>query len=169
MEASGSSHYWGRELKRMGHEVVLIAPAYIKPYVKRGKTDAADAAAICQAMSRPDMRFVPIKRADQQATLTLIRVRDCRLDCAQTIVPACLSEVDSASVGAALASVITPGDHLIGDGGKAIAAFACRAGIPFEGPCRSRESRPPRASRAHLNEANESLRALVVLAACPRD
>ena len=63
MEACGSGHYWARELVAMGHEVVLIPPAYIKPYVKRGKNDAVDAAAICEAMSRPDMRFVPIKSA----------------------------------------------------------------------------------------------------------
>jgi transposase len=60
----------------MGHEVVLIAPAYVKPYVKRGKNDAADAAAICEAMSRPEMRFVPVKSADQQAVLMLHKTRD---------------------------------------------------------------------------------------------
>ena len=60
----------------MGHEVVLMAPAYIKPYVKRGKNDALDAAAICEAMSRPDMRFVPIKSADQQAVLMLHKTRE---------------------------------------------------------------------------------------------
>jgi transposase len=76
MEACGSAHYWGRELTAMGHEVVLIAPAYIKPYVKRGKNDAVDAAAICEAMSRSEMRFVPIKSADQQATLMLHKTRD---------------------------------------------------------------------------------------------
>ena len=63
MEACGSSHYWAREIQALGHEVVLIPPAYTKPYVKRGKNDANDAAAICEAMSRPDMRFVPISRA----------------------------------------------------------------------------------------------------------
>ena len=61
MEACGSAHYWARELAAMGHEVVLMPPAYIKPYVKRGKNDAVDAAAVCEAMSRPGMRFVPIK------------------------------------------------------------------------------------------------------------
>ena len=76
MEACGSAHYWGRELRAMGHEVVLIAPSYVKPYVKRGKNDAVDAAAICEAMSRPDMRFVPIKSADQQAVLMLHKTRD---------------------------------------------------------------------------------------------
>jgi transposase len=76
MEACGSAHYWARELVAMGHEVVLIPPAYIKPYVKRGKNDAVDAAAICEAMSRPDMRFVPIKTADQQALLMLHKTRE---------------------------------------------------------------------------------------------
>jgi transposase len=76
MEACGSAHYWARQLTAMGHEVVLIPPAYIKPYVKRGKNDAVDAAAICEAMSRPDMRFVPIKSADQQAILMLHKTRE---------------------------------------------------------------------------------------------
>ena len=76
MEACGSAHYWARELIAMGHEVVLIPPAYIKPYVKRGKNDALDAAAVCEAMSRPDMRFVPIKSADQQAVLMLHKTRE---------------------------------------------------------------------------------------------
>ena len=76
MEACGSAHYWARELTAMGHEVVLIPPAYIKPYVKRGKNDAVDAAAICEAMSRPNMRFVPVKSAEQQAVLMLHKTRD---------------------------------------------------------------------------------------------
>ncbi len=76
MEACGSAHFWARELVAMGHEVVLMPPAYIKPYVKRGKNDALDAAAICEAMSRPDMRFVPIKSADQQAVLMLHKTRE---------------------------------------------------------------------------------------------
>ncbi len=60
----------------MGHAVVLIAPVYAKPYVKRGKNDAVDAAAICEAMSRPGMRFVPVKSADQQAVLMLHKTRE---------------------------------------------------------------------------------------------
>jgi len=76
MEACGSAHYWARELMALGHEVVLIPPAYIKPYVKRGKNDAVDAAAICEAMSRPGMRFVPVKGADQQAVLMLHKTRE---------------------------------------------------------------------------------------------
>jgi len=76
MEACGSAHYWGRELKAMGHEVLLMPPAYTKPYVKRGKNDAVDADAICEAMSRPGMRFVPIKSPEQQATLMLHKTRE---------------------------------------------------------------------------------------------
>lgn len=76
MEACSSSHYWARELTRLGHDVRLIAPSYVKPYVKRGKSDAADAEAICEAVTRPTMRFVPVKSAEQQAVLCQHRVRD---------------------------------------------------------------------------------------------
>jgi transposase len=76
LEACGTAHHWARVLRDLGQEVVLMPPQYIKPYVKRGKNDAIDAAAICEAMSRPSMRFVPIKSAEQQAALMLLRVRD---------------------------------------------------------------------------------------------
>ena len=76
MEACGSAHYWARELKAMGHEVLLMPPAYTKPYVKRGKNDAVDADACCEAMSRPGMHFVPVKSAEQQATLMLHKTRE---------------------------------------------------------------------------------------------
>ena len=76
LEACGASHHWARVLRGLGHEVVLMPPQYIKPYVKRGKNDAIDAAAICEAMSRPAMRFVPVKSAEQQAGLMLLKVRD---------------------------------------------------------------------------------------------
>jgi transposase len=69
LEACSSSHYWGREIERLGHRVRLISPNYVKPFVKRGKSDAHDARAICEAASRPDMRFVPVKTAEQQAAL----------------------------------------------------------------------------------------------------
>lgn len=75
MEACGTSHYWGRALTKLGHEVRLMPPIYVKPYVKRGKTDAADAAAICEAVTRPTMRFVPIKTPEQQALLCQHRAR----------------------------------------------------------------------------------------------
>jgi transposase len=76
LEACGASHHWARVLKGLGHEVVLLPPQYVKPYVKRGKNDAADAEAICEAMSRPGMRFVAVKSAEQQAMLMLLGVRD---------------------------------------------------------------------------------------------
>src|SRR5712672_3091358 len=76
LEACGASHHWARLLRGLGHEVVLLPPQYIKPYIKRGKNDAIDAAAICEAMSRPGMRFVPIKSAESQAALMLLRVPD---------------------------------------------------------------------------------------------
>jgi transposase len=76
MEACGGAHYWARELTQLGHTVRLIAPQYVKPYVKRGKNDAADAEAICEAMSRPTMRFVAVKSAQSQATLMLAGLRD---------------------------------------------------------------------------------------------
>ena len=76
MEACGTSHHWARELTKLGHTVRLMPPAYVKPYVKRGKTDAADAEAICEAVTRPTMRFVPVKSVEHQAALALHRTRD---------------------------------------------------------------------------------------------
>lgn len=76
IEACGTSHHWARELIRLGHEVRLMPPAYVKPYVKRGKTDAADAEAICEAVTRPTMRFVPVKSREQQAALSIHRARN---------------------------------------------------------------------------------------------
>ena len=76
MEACGGAHHWARELTRLGHTVRLMPPAYVKPYVKRGKTDAADAEAICEAVTRPTMRFVPVKTEAQQASLMELKVRD---------------------------------------------------------------------------------------------
>jgi transposase len=76
LEACGAAHYWARELRALGHEALLLPPQYVKPYVKRNKNDAADAEAICEAMSRPSMRFVPVKTAEQQAALMLAGTRD---------------------------------------------------------------------------------------------
>jgi transposase len=76
MEACGSAHHWGRVFRHLGHEVRLIPPAYVKPFVKRQKNDAADAEAICEAASRPTMRFVAVKTEEQQARAMLFRTRD---------------------------------------------------------------------------------------------
>src|SRR6202795_1570393 len=76
MEACATAHYWARELTKLGHQVRLMPAKDVKAYVKRNKNDAADAEAICEAVRRPTMRFVPIKTADQQAALLLHRVRE---------------------------------------------------------------------------------------------
>ena len=75
IEACPSAHHWGRELQGLGHTVRLIPPSYVKAYLKRGKNDANDAAAICEAVTRPSMRFVPIKSKEQQTALMLHRAR----------------------------------------------------------------------------------------------
>ena len=76
MEACAGAHHWARELAGLGHDVRLMPPAYVKPYVKRSKTDAVDAEAICEAVTRPTMRFVPVKSADRQAALLDHKARD---------------------------------------------------------------------------------------------
>lgn len=76
LEACGSAHHWARELQAMGHEVRLIPPAYVKPFVKRHKNDAVDAEAICEAAQRPSMRFVAVKSEEQQAAALVFRTRD---------------------------------------------------------------------------------------------
>lgn len=76
MEACGASHHWARELQKLGHEVKLIAPQHVKPYVMRNKNDGRDADAVCEATGRPRMRFVPVKTAEQQAALMLTGLRE---------------------------------------------------------------------------------------------
>jgi transposase len=75
MEACGAAHYWARELRKLGHEVKLMAPQHVKAYVKRNKNDGRDAEGLCEAMSRPTMQFVPVKSEEQQAALMLAGVR----------------------------------------------------------------------------------------------
>ena len=76
MEACASAHYWARELQAHGHKVQLIPPQYVRPFVKTNKNDAADAEAICEAVTRPTMRFAPAKSAEQQSVLMLHRARE---------------------------------------------------------------------------------------------
>jgi transposase len=76
MEACATAHFWARELRALGHEVRLMPPQYVKAYVKRGKNDAADAAAICEAVTRPSMRVVPVKTEEQQSALMMHRARE---------------------------------------------------------------------------------------------
>jgi transposase len=75
IEACASAHHWARQLRVFGHEVRLMPPAYVQPYVKRQKNDAADAETICEAVTRPNMRFVAVKTPEQQSVLVLHRTR----------------------------------------------------------------------------------------------
>jgi transposase len=76
MEACSSAHFWARKFQLLGHTVKLMAPQFVNPYVKTNKNDAADAEAICEAVTRPNMRFVPIKNIEQQSVLSLHRARE---------------------------------------------------------------------------------------------
>ncbi|TSB01584.1 IS110 family transposase [Sphingorhabdus contaminans] len=76
MEACAASHHWARQLTALGHDVKLIPAQYVKPFVKHAKNDATDAAAFCEAMRRPDMAFVPMRSAENQAALGLLTMRD---------------------------------------------------------------------------------------------
>jgi transposase len=76
MEACATAHYWAREISALGHDVRLMPPSYVKAYVRRQKNDAADAKAICEAVTRPTMRFVPVKSAERQGVLALHRARE---------------------------------------------------------------------------------------------
>ncbi len=111
MEACGSAHHWGRELRKLGHDVRLMPAAYVKPYVKRGKTDAADAEAICEAVRRPTMRFVEIKSEDQQAVLAIHRSRD-------------LVVRQRTQVVNMIRSILREFGHILPTGIEAVSAFA---------------------------------------------
>lgn len=113
IEACGSAHYWGRELSRLGHDVRLMPAAYVKPYVKRGKTDAADAEAICEAVRRPTMRFVEVKSEDQQAILALHRTRD-------------LAVRQRTQLANMIRSLLREFGHVLRSGIEAVIAFAKR-------------------------------------------
>ena len=111
MEACGSAHHWGRELRKLGHDVRLMPAAYVKPYVKRGKTDAADAEAICEAVRRPTMRFVEVKSEDQQAVLAIHRSRD-------------LVVRQRTQVVNMIRSILREFGHILPTGIEAVSAFA---------------------------------------------
>ncbi len=108
IESCGSSHHWARLLQSFGHEVKLIPPQYVKPYVKRGKNDAADAEALCEAVTRPTMRFVPIKSQDRQAACMLMTVRE-RLVMVKSQLAQTGRTSDSKRSGQTSATILTSG------------------------------------------------------------
>ena len=113
MEACGSSHHWGRTLRKLGHDVRLMPANYVKPYVKRGKTDAVDAEAICEAVRRPTMRFVKIKTEGQQAVLSIHRTRD-------------LTVRQRTQMANMIRSLLREFGHILPLGVEAVTAFAKR-------------------------------------------
>lgn len=113
METCGSSHHWGRQLRKFGHEVKLMPAGYVKPYVKRGKSDAVDAEAICEAVRRPTMRFVEIKTEDQQAMLSIHRTRD-------------LAVRQRTQLANMIRSLLREFGHVLPIGNEAVTAFAKR-------------------------------------------
>ena len=143
MEACGTRHFWARELCQLGHEVTLMPPAYVKPYVKRGKTDAGDAAAICEAVTRPTMRFVAIKSPEQQAMLALHRARALLIRQRTQLVNMVRSQL--AEFGIVLAKGIQHALKLVEQllDGKAldIPELAARVVITLAEPLRARQAR----------------------------
>jgi transposase len=122
MEAYATAHHWGRELQLMGHEVRLMPPAYVKPYFKRQKNDMADAEAICEAVTRPTMRFVPVKTVEQQGVLMLHRSRELLIRQRTMLINALrghltefglVMRVGAAGVGSLIAMVEDGGNGLI--------------------------------------------------------
>ena len=113
IEACGSAHHWARELRKIGHTPRLMPAFYVKPYVKRGKTDAVDAEAICEAVRRPTMRFVEIKSEDQQALLSVHRTRD-------------LVVRQRTQVSNLIRSLLREFGHILPTGIEAVTAFANR-------------------------------------------
>jgi transposase len=113
MEACGSSHHWGRALRKLGHDVKLMPAGYVKPYVKRGKTDTVDAEAICEAVRRPTMRFVEIRTEDQQAVLSVHRTHD-------------LAVRQRTQMANTIRSLLREFGHILPLGIEAVTAFAKR-------------------------------------------
>jgi transposase len=135
MEACATSHYWARQLQALGHEVRLMPAQYVKAYVKRQKNDATDAAAICEAVTRPTMRFVPVKSEEQQAALMLHRARDLLVRQRTMLINALRGHLAEFGIIAArgtnklggLVAMIEGDDGVIPDGGRrALRALAAQ-------------------------------------------
>jgi transposase len=166
MEACSTSHYWARELGSLGHEVRLMPAQYVKAYVKRQKNDAADAAAICEAVNRPSMRFVPVKTAEQQAALMLHRSRDLLVRQRTMLINALRAhlaefgviEARGPSKAAALMTLIESGDARVPD-------LARRALLPLVAQLRASETQIDAIDEEMLSwhQANETSRRLATI------
>ena len=141
IEACASSHHWSRELQALGHTVRLMPPAYVKPYVKRQKNDAADAEAICEAVTRTNMRFVPVKTPEQQSGLMLHRTRHLFIRQQTSVINAIRAHLAEFGVTAAvgrkgieelLRVIADPSDKRVPDGMRPDAVHACVATISPE-------------------------------------
>src|SRR6478672_3529159 len=137
IEACATSHHWSRQLKRLGHTVRLMPPAYVKPYVKRQKNDAADAEAICEAVTRANMRFVPTKTPEQQSGLMLHRTRDLFIRQQTSVINAIRAHLAEFGVTAAVGrkgNRGTTAGHRRSErqtGARCCAHMSCRTGQPI--------------------------------------
>jgi transposase len=133
MEACATAHYWAREIGALGHEVRMMPPAYVKPYVKRQKNDAADAEAICEGVTRSTMRFVPVKSAERQGVLVLHRTRDLLMRQRTMILNAIRGHMAEFGVIAAQGlSNLLSGNSA--ESGSRILAFPLDVGLGVRGP-----------------------------------
>ena len=134
IKACSTAHYWARELTALGHMVRLMPPAYVKPYVKRGKNDAADAEAICEAVRRPTMRFVPVKSAEEQANAMVYKVRELLVrQRTQLIKCAAQPSCGDRHRGCKGARQARPSDRDRGRAGRRLASAASAAGLARTG------------------------------------
>jgi transposase len=166
MEACSTSHYWARELRSLGHEVRLMPAQYVKAYVKRQKNDAADAAAICEAVSRPSMRFVPVKTAEQQAALMLHRARDLLVRQRTMLINALRAHLAELGVIEARGpSKVVPLLTLIEKGDARVPDLARRALLPLVAQLRASESQIDAIEDSMLSwhQASETSRRLATI------
>lgn len=166
MEACSTSHYWARELQALGHEVRLMPAQYVKAYVKRQKNDAADAAAICEAVSRPSMRFVPVKTADQQAAVMLHRARDLLIRQRTMLINALRAHLAEFGVIEARGpSKVAPLLRLIEKGDARVPDLARRALLPLVAQLRASETQIDAIDEAMLSwhQASETSRRLATI------
>jgi len=134
MEACAISHCWARELEKLGHEVRMMPPRYVKPYVKRNKNDAADAETICEAVTRPTMRFVPVKTPEQQSVLMVHRTRELLIRQRTTLINAIRAHMAEYGVVAGIGCQILEADRKVLACHRSSKTSKCLEAIPGVGP-----------------------------------